>query len=82
MAACQEIGGDFHFALMFRSTSQISLLAASSLGKWPLPRTAFLTWLCRLSMAQSLDRHLKSHLVMGLDVLEMLNINNDTLFHK
>src|SRR5262245_19557556 len=35
LAACQKIGGLFQRAWTLRSTSQINLIAASSLGKCP-----------------------------------------------
>ncbi len=33
LAACQAMGGFFHFAVMLRKTNQMSLVAASSFGK-------------------------------------------------
>ena len=39
LATCHEIGGFFQRACTLRSTSQMSLVAASSLGKWPRTRT-------------------------------------------
>jgi hypothetical protein len=38
-------------AVMFLSARKISLVAASSLGKSPLLRAAFPTWLCNDSIA-------------------------------
>ena len=43
LGACHEIGGFFQRACTLRSTSQMSLVAASSLGKWPRTRTALRT---------------------------------------
>ena len=51
LAACYEIGGFFQCAWTLRSTSQMSLVAASSLGKWPRILTALRTWALRLSIA-------------------------------
>jgi|GEM_PF-4995069 len=51
LASAQAMGGFFHLAVRLRNASQISLVAASSLGKCPLFRIALRTPLCRLSMA-------------------------------
>lgn len=42
-AAAQAMGGFFHFVVMLRNANQISLVAASSLGKCPLLRMLLLT---------------------------------------
>ena len=51
LAACHEIGGLFQRFWTFCSTSHKSFVADSSLGKCPRTRTAFRTWLFRLSIA-------------------------------
>jgi hypothetical protein len=51
LAACHEIGGFFQFSVMLRKASQISFVAARSLGKWPLLRTALRTEEFRDSIA-------------------------------
>ena len=43
--------GFFHSAVMLRSASQISLVAASSVGKWPRVLMILRTRAFRLSMA-------------------------------
>jgi hypothetical protein len=60
LAACHEIGGFFQRACTLRSTSQMSLVAASSLGKWPRTRTALRTCALRLSIALVVYRILRS----------------------